>query len=64
MAKFVVVHENSEERMINLDWVEEIRQDEDNKADIYFAFQVAGCIEQDYIITDESYDEVKLRIRS
>lgn len=62
MADFITVFENKEERMINLEWVEEIRPDGDGKAVIYFAFQGVGCIEQDCIKTDESYNEVKRKI--
>ena len=62
MAEFITVFENQEERMINLDWVEEIRPDTDGKAVIYFAFQCGNCIEQDNIKTDESYNEVKRKI--
>lgn len=62
MANFIVVHEKNEERLINLHWVEEIRPDDTGKAFIYFAFQCDGCIEQDLIRTDESYDEVKREI--
>lgn len=63
MRNFIVIHENGEERMINTIWVEEVRP-ANNQAVIYFAFQSNGTIEQDYILTDESYDEVKLKIWS
>ena len=59
MSEFIVVHENGEERMINLDWVEEVRPGIGGNAFIYFAFQQSNTIDQDYIIADESYDEVK-----
>lgn len=62
MSDFITVHENGEERLINLAWVEEIRPDNDAKAVVYFAFQGVGCIEQDCIKTDESYCEVKRKI--
>lgn len=61
MAEFIIVHENSEERMVNLAWVEEIRCDE-GQAVIYFAFQGVGYIEQDHIKTDEPYEVVKKMI--
>lgn len=60
MVEFIVVHENGEERMINLAWVEEVRPDKNDNAIIYFAFQCAGCIE--YIKTNETYNEVKSQI--
>lgn len=62
MAEFITVFEDHQERMINLDWVEEIRPLDDGRAVIYFAFQNAGYIEQDQIKTDESYGEVKQKI--
>lgn len=61
VTDFIVIHENGEERMINLNWVEEVRPT-DNQAVIYFAFQSNGTIEQDYILADESYDRVKMMI--
>ena len=62
MVEFIVVHENGEERMVNLAWVEEVRPDENNNATIYFAFQSVNCIEQDYIKADETYNEIKSQI--
>lgn len=59
MPEFIEVHENGEERLVNLRWVEEIRPDEDGKAVIYFAFQGVGYIEQDCIKADECYADVK-----
>lgn len=61
MAEFIIVHENGEERMVNLTWVEEIRP-ADRQAAIYFAFQGAGYSEQDHIKTDEPYEAVKKKI--
>lgn len=62
MSKFIEVHENGDEMMINLDWVEEIRKSDWGKADIYYSFQLNGCLGQDSVITDETYDEVKQKI--
>lgn len=62
MAEFICVHEKGEERLINLNWVEEIRPNMYGNAEIYFAFNAAGCCEQDYITSDESYGEVKRKI--
>lgn len=61
MAEFIIVHENGEEIMVNLAWVEEIHPS-DGRAVIYFAFQGAGYIEQDCIKTDEPYESVKKMI--
>ena len=61
MAKFIIVHEKGQERMVNLAWVEEIRPD-DGRAIVYLAFQGNDCLEPDYIRTDESYEAVKEKI--
>lgn len=37
MINFIKIHENGTEKMINLDWVEEVCS-KDDKAIIYFAF--------------------------
>lgn len=58
MTDFIEVHENGVKSLINLAWVEEIRPSED-KAVIYFAFQGAGCVEQDNMRVDESYEDLK-----
>ena len=62
MADFITVFQEKQERIINMDWIEEIRPFDDGSAVIYFAFQNRGCYEQDYIKTDESYGEVKRKI--
>ena len=62
MDKFITVHQNGEEILIKIDWVEEIRKGDQGKAEIYFAFQILGCAEQDFAITDETYDEIKQKI--
>ena len=61
MPKFFIVHHNGERRFVNLDWVEEIR-DEGRNATIYFAFNSPNAYYQDYLRTDESFDEVMKRI--
>ena len=59
MDQFIGVHCNGEKRLINLRWVEEIREDKNYCVTIYFAFTNPNCIEQDYLNVDESYDEIK-----
>lgn len=59
MDKFIEVHQNGEKRLINLRWVEEIREDKDYCVTIYFAFANPNSVNQDYLYVDESYDEVK-----
>ena len=62
MAKFIEVHLNGASCLINLAHVEEIKCDTDGSCTIYFAFSVPNAIEQDYIIPDETYDQIKSKI--
>ena len=62
MAKFIEVHLNGGSYLINLAHVEEILCDTDGNCTIYFAFSVPNAIEQDYIIPDETYDQIKSKI--
>ena len=62
MAKFIEVHLNGASCLINLAHVEEIKCDTDGSCTIYFAFSVPNAIEQDYIIPDETYDQIKNKI--
>ena len=59
MTKFIEVHLNGASYLINLAHVEEILCDTDGKCTIYFAFSVPNAIEQDYIIPDETSDQIK-----
>lgn len=58
MNNFIVVHENGKERIINLAWVEQVWFNDGNTF-IHFAFQGQDYCEPDYIIADESFDEIK-----
>jgi hypothetical protein len=58
MENFIEVHINEERRLINLRWVEEIHENTDGCATIYFAFNCPNTIDQDYMKVDESYDEI------
>lgn len=55
---FIEVHEKGLKRLINLDWISEIRESEEGIATIYFAFTSPECFEQDHIIVDESYSKL------
>ena len=55
---FIEVHEKGLKRLINFDWVSEIRESEEGIATIYFAFTSPGYFEQDHIIVDESYSKL------
>lgn len=57
MDNFIELHENGEGRLINLRWVEEIC-DNDGEATIYFAFTGPECVEQDYVVPDETYSQI------
>ena len=58
MEQFIEVHIKQEKRLINLRWVEEIHENQDGSATIYFAFNCPNAIDQDYMKVDESYNEV------
>ena len=62
MTKFIEVHRNGASSLINLAHVEEVKCDTDGSCTIYFAFSVPNAIEQDYIIPDETYDQIKSKI--
>lgn len=61
MKNFIVVHAEGKEILVNLAWVEEIRA-EDNKTTIYYAFQCSTAYEQDYIIIDETIEDIKKQL--
>ena len=58
MEQFIEVHIKEEKRLINLRWVEEIRENPDGRTTIYFAFNCQNSIDQDYMNVDESYNEI------
>ena len=58
MADFIEVHIDGEPRLVNLDIVQDIWPT-DNGAQIYFAWVLPDCATQDFVTTDESYDEIK-----
>lgn len=60
MAKFIEVHVAGIPRLINLDWVEEIIPSQE-KSTIYYGFSGEENF-QDYIIPDETYEELRLMI--
>ena len=64
MADFIQVHAKSTGKafFINLNWVEEII-DYDEGPTIYFAFNVPNAVEQDYLETEESYEDIFTMIR-
>ena len=58
MEQFIEVHIKKEKRLINLRWVEEIHENTDGCATIYFSFNCSNSIDQDYMKVDESYNEI------
>lgn len=58
MADFIEVHQQGKPRLVNLAWVEDVLPTE-NGTQIYFAFNSPDATSQDFITTDESYDEIK-----
>ena len=62
MTKFIEVHINGASYLINLAHVEKIECVTNGRCFIYFAFSVPNAIEQDYIIPDETYDQIKSKI--
>ena len=64
MEQFIEVHIKEEKRLINLRWVEEIHENPDGCATIYFAFNCKNSIGKDYMRVDESYNNLLSRIFS
>lgn len=62
MPKFLPVHHDGDEVLINLAWIEEVRPAEVGGAYIHMAFQADGGIEPDFITTDEPYNLVRQMI--
>ena len=64
MADFIQVHAKSTGKafLINLNWVEEII-DYDEGPTIFLAFNIPDAVEQDYLETEESYEDIFNMIR-
>ena len=54
MNEFIEVHVEGKRHLINTRWIEEICNNT-----IYFAFSVPDAVEQDYLKTDETYEQLK-----
>ena len=57
--KFIVVHKLDKEIMLNTDWIEMIVELEDGLCRIYLSFSEPNLDQQDFVIPDESYQDVK-----
>lgn len=62
MTKFIEVHFNGMRHLINLAHVEEVECVADGSCYIYFAFSVPNAIEQDHIMPEETYEQIKSKI--
>ena len=62
MAKIIeVTTPDGDKWMVNTRWIEQIKKEEHGTT-IYFAFNIPNAIEQDYMQTIESYEEVKMKV--
>lgn len=62
MANFIEVHCDGERFLINTNWIEEIRENFDQRATIYFAFTSPNACEQDSLNADETYSQIQEKI--
>lgn len=62
MARFIEVHDDGKEILINVDHIREVREREDGLCDIYYSGETVGDYDEDYICPDESYERVKYMI--
>lgn len=62
MTNFIEVHSNGARHLINTDWIEEILEENDYRATIYFAFSSTNIYNQDFIKTDETYSQIQEKI--
>ena len=61
MAKFIEVTDlDGRKRLINTAWIEDIWGGEN--ATIYFAFQAENMVDQDSLVVQESYSEIKMKV--
>lgn len=62
MAEFIEVHYKGERHFVNVNWIEEICENCDNKVTIFFAFTIPNGLEQDSLKVDETYEQIKYMI--
>ena len=59
VPKFIEVTDiDGRKRLINTDWIEEI-WDNGDYSTIYFAFNCPNGVDQDSLVVNESYEEIK-----
>ena len=62
VAKMIeVTTQDNVKWLINTAWIEQIKK-EKHGSTIYFAFNIPNGIEQDYMHTMESYEEIKMKV--
>lgn len=62
MTNFIEVYCDGTRRLINTAWIEEIVENFDQRATIYFAFTSPNTYEQDSLYTDEAYSQIQEKI--
>jgi uncharacterized protein YlzI (FlbEa/FlbD family) len=61
MAKLIEVTDlDGRKRLVNTAWIEEIW--EGDNATIYFAFNCPNGVDQDSLVVQESYEEIKMKV--
>ena len=62
MKGFIEVTTENGTHLLNMKYIEDVWEDEDEECTIYLAFNAPDAVKQDYILPYESYDEVKKKI--
>ena len=62
MKGFIEVTGENGTHLLNVKDSEDVWKNKDGKCTIFFAVNIPGAVEQDYIFPRESYDEIKRRI--
>lgn len=63
MKGFIEIETCKQKKLLNVRYIEEIRDAGDGECYIYMAFSVPGADEQDFYLVSESYEEIKRKIR-
>ena len=62
MKGFIEVTAENVTQLLNVKYIELVQRDEDGKCTIFLAYHDPDAVEQDYVTTFESYDEIKRRL--
>ena len=65
MSEFIDIHSKYDKnrRFINIKYIEEVVEVDENTCRIFMAFNVPDAIEQDYFDVDNPYDEIVSMIK-